>query len=243
MKDDLILKKYKKEKVNGTFNLLEEETFFLSKIMDVEDNILLDEKSVQYFNYINIDDKNDGYQNYELNTFIEDLIIVDMVKIKKNNHTIIQKQQNNRDKIYNTRWEINLNVKNMLIEYLFAKIKERRTFKSITYDRLKNENINQSIYDYIRLNLLDRYEFDKIDFYVKYENIKNNSIFDLDTIKTYNPQFKSEINLSEYKNNSVNVKIDKLIDNLMNVKINYNQSKPSTEYTFSYYFNIYFKKI
>jgi len=247
MKENLILKKYKKEKVFGTFNLLEEETFFGSKVMEIEDNISLDDKSIQYYHHIdNTSDetsKNNGFQNYELNTFLETFCILDVVKLKLNNHTISKLQQSAKNEENNTKWLININTKNILKEYLFSKIKERRTFKSLSYKSFLNKNINESIYQYIEENLYDRFKFDKIEFFVEYYDISNNSIYHNTTLKKFDPQFKSSVGVIENQNNSVNVEINNFLDPLADIKINYFQTKSSQEYKFDYYFNLYFNKI
>ena len=108
MKDNLILKKYKNENVNGTFNLLEENTFFGSKVIEIEDDIIIDDKSIQYFQYYyNVTDfndqiqvslsKNNGYQYYELDSYSENFFILDSVDLKYNNHSIIMAQQSDND--------------------------------------------------------------------------------------------------------------------------------------------------
>jgi len=253
MKENLILKKYKKETVNGTFNLLEEETFFGTKVMDIEDEIVINDLSVQYFQYFHdagVNDttgltlaKNNGYQYNEPNYFNETFNLLDLVELKYSNHTIIKSQQTTLDEKNNTKWLIEINTKKIIVEYLFAKIKERRTFKSLSYFNFSNNDINSSIYDYIEMNLLDRFKFNYVDFYIKFTDIKNNAVFSNTTLKQFDPLFKSDIETVTYKNNSVNVEVNNFIDPLANVKIHYSQTKPSSDFSFSYYFNIYFNKI
>jgi len=254
MKDNLILKKFKTENVNGTFNLLEEETIFGSKVMDIEDNIFINDEGIKYYQYYyNIIDpndlsgqtlaKNNGYQFFDVDVYNETFNILDLVELKYNNHTIIQSQQTDVDKKNNTKWIIDINARKILREYLFAKIKERRTFRSLRYTNFLNNDINKSIYDYIDMNINDRYAFNYIEFFVKYTDIKNNTIYSNTTLKQFDPTFANYIESVENKNTSVNVEVSNLIDPLSNIKINYFQTKPSTNYKFDYYFNIYFKKI
>lgn len=253
MKENLVIKKFKKESVNGTFNLLEEETFFGTKVMEIEDDIIIDDKSIQYFQYwldadinnqIEIDlAKNNGYQYHDFNDFQEQFYIMDVVNLKLNKHTISKQQQSTIDEKNNTRWSIEIDIRNILREYLFAKIKERRSFKSIPYYNFKNKDINSSIYEYIDLNLLDRFKFTYIDFYIKYTDIKNNTIYNNITLKKFDPKFNSDIEDDIYKNTNVNVQIDNFTDPIARLQISYNQSKSSDQYKFDYYFNIHYKKI
>lgn len=253
MKETLILKKFKKEPVYGTFNLSEEKTFFSSKIMDLEDQIVIDNKSIHYFQFFynaSADDisgqtlaKNNGYQYSQLNKLVENFYLLDVVDLKLKNHKIYKATQTSKDEKYNTKWIIDIDIKTILREYLFAKIKERRTFKSITYDKFINKDINKSIYEYININLLDRYSFQYVDFYVKYTDIKKNTVWSDVTLKQFDPQFKSDIGIKEYIDRNVNVEIANFTDLLANLKITYYQIKPSIDYKFDYYFNIYYNKI
>jgi hypothetical protein len=242
MKNDLILNKYKTERVYGTFNLMETTSFFGSKVIEIEDNILIDDSGIQYFDIISTDETN-GFQNYNLDTFFENFHLLDLFTLKFDNHTIIKSQQSVIDDKYNTKWTIKIDIKNILMEYIYSKIKERRTFKTIKSNMLINKNINQSIYDYISKNILDRYKFDKMDFYVNYKQINDVTSITEDTSKKYNPIFKKDIISSDNLVKNLNLEIDNYIDPLSNLNINYSQVKSSSDYKFDYYFNIYYKKI
>jgi hypothetical protein len=245
MKDSLMLKKYKTEKVPGTYNLIEEKTFFGTKIMDIEDYIEITDKSIQYYelNVSGTSQENNGYQYYELNTFIEDVIIQDIVNIKNENHTIKKTLQSKETEINNTHWKIKIDIKSILSQYIFGKIKETRTFKSIESSVFINRNINKSIYEYIENNILDRYELDNIELYVKYIDIKNNIIYSNLAIKQYDPLFNQSIEIEENRVRNTNLKLDLYLDKLAPITVDYYQTKSSTEYKFDYYFNLYFKKI
>jgi len=242
MKDSLMLKKFETSKVNGTFNLLEEKTFFGTKVMDIEDDIHITDKSIQYFNIVN-NELSNGYQYTIINNYEEDLVIMDVVEIKYNNHNIKKALQNKQDEIQNTRWEFNIDIKKILTEYLFGKIKEARTFKSLNYTNFTNRNIDKSIYEYITLNLLDRYEFDTIDLYIKYIDIKDNVIYSTTALKQFDPQYNQSIELPEYKVSNANMQLELYLDKLAPIKVNYYQTEKSSDYKFDYYYNIHYKKV
>jgi len=242
MKDNLELKKFEKEYVNGTYNLIEQKVFFNSKIMDIEDEIIIDNKSIQYYQIIdNNDDFGFGYQYYT-KISKEKFEFLDVIVLKKSNHSITLLQQDDVDKMYNTKWSININSRNILREYLFAKVKEYRTFKTLKSSDFLNKNINASIYDYINNNILDRYMVSKTNLYIKYVNITDNSVIS-ETIKQYNPKYdhsvKNDINYVKNANTLQSNTADVLSD----IIINYSQTKPSTEYKFDYYYEIIFNKI
>ena len=247
MKDSLMLKKYKVESVSGSYNLTEEKTFFGTKIMDIEDSISITDKSIQYYELdivgTLLEEANNGYQYQELNKTIEIVRIFDVVDIKNNNHKIKKTLQDVQSEINNTHWEITIDIKSILRQYLFGKIKEMRTFKSMMNTTFINKNINNSIYNYIDKNILDRYELDKIELYVKYIDIKNNVIYSNLAIKQYDPLFNQSIELDKYLVRNTNLKLDLYLDKLAPIIVDYYQTKSSSEYKFDYYYNIFFKKI
>jgi len=244
VKENLQLKKFTTEKVHGVYNIVEEPTFFCSKVMDIEDIVEITDKSIEYYQiYENGNPyNNNGYQ-YFVKNFTEQFYILDAVKLKLNNHNIVLVQQSSLDEQFNTKWQIQINVKTILTEYLFAKIKEARTFKSMKPSNFINNNINQSVYDYITNNLLDRYRFSKLDLFVQYIDIKNNQLYSDLAIKQYDPMYSSSIELDEYIVKNLNLQQDSLVDTLADVYVLYSQIKPSTDYKFDYYFNVYFEKI
>jgi len=247
MKDSLMLKKYQIEDVSGLYNLKEEKSFFGTKIMDIDDNISITDKSIQYYEIREIgtpeDELNNGYQYFKLNDILEKITILDVVNIKYENHIISKSLQDSDIEKNNTKWEIKIDIKNILRQYLFGKIKEMRTFKSLSYDLFSNNNINSSIYEYIEMNILDRYELDKIELYVKYINIKDNVVYSNIVFKQYDPLFNQSIELEENLVRNTNLTLDLYLDKLAPITINYSQVKSSSEYKFDYYYNLYFKKI
>jgi hypothetical protein len=165
-----------------------------------------------------------------------------MSDIKLQYHTISLLQQSDVDLRNNTRWLVNIDIKNILREYIFAKIKEARTFKTIRYQDLSFRNINLAIYNYIDSNILVRYQFSQIDFYVKYYDIlKDNSIYSTTKLQ-YNPIWDKTIISDANKVRNINIMSTDL-NNLVPLTINYSQIKPSSAFKFDYYFNLKYTKI
>lgn len=247
MKSNLILKQFETEEVEGTKQLKEITSFFGSKMMDIEDDIVIDNKTIQYSQYMNpsVDDNMNGFQYHnELNPN-ETIFLRNLVDLKNEKHTITLLQQNAVEKYYNTRWKINISIQDILKEYLFCKIKEARTFKCIRYNNFINNDINTSIYQYIKLNILNRYKFENIDFYVYYKNVPSDNKMYSQPLLTYEPLFDYTIEKPENKVTNLNIITDsyKNAINLTNIVIEYYQTKPSTEWKFDYYFNLKFTKI
>jgi len=234
MKDNLMIKKYNVVYDNGTKNMKTNKSFFGTKLIDIEDNIIINNISIKYSDYF-------GYQYYNPNPK-ESEKTLNLSNLKKTNHSINIQTQNNFNLENNTIWVIKINIIEILKQYLFAKIKESRTFKTIKPENTKDNAINLSIYHFIESNILSKYTLDKVDLFIKYNNILNNNIFD-NSIK-YNPIYDDTLNNENLlKNNDFTIFKNDEIENLTPVKLIYNQTKNSNEWNFNYYFNLIFKRI
>ena len=158
MKNNLMIKKYNVEYDNGTKNMKTVKSFFGTKLINIENNIIIDNNSIQYTDF-------DGYQNYNIDNVRtnETEILIDLTDIKSENHIMNTQTQDIFTMENNTKWEIVINIKKILREYLFAKIKESRTFKTLNAINTKSNDINLSIYDFINLNVINKYELSNID--------------------------------------------------------------------------------
>jgi len=237
MKNNLMIKKYNVEYDNGTKNMKTVKSFFGTKLINIENNIIIDNNSIQYTDF-------DGYQNYNIDNVRtnETEILIDLTDIKSENHIMSTQTQDIFTMENNTKWEIVINIKKILREYLFAKIKESRTFKTLNAINTKSNDINLSIYDFINLNVINKYELSNIDLYLRYESLNTNNIFNTDLVQ-YDPVFDETLydNINLITDYTL-IKNDQF-ENLKPVQILYNQIKKSNEYRFNYYFNLNFERI
>jgi len=242
MKDNLIIKSYKTENIIGTKQLKDISMFFGGKMFDIEDKIIINNNTIDYSEYVDPVLKNTGYQFLSDADILlnETVYSINLFDLKNKNHTIELLQQNKTDLKFNSKWQLNINIKKILKEYIFSKIKNSRAFKCITYSDILNKDINSSIKTYIELNILNRYKFSYIEFFVKYYDIGKININSNLTLK-FNPKFDMSIENENNKITNLNVIYNQnKIDNLI---VNYNQLYPSTNYKFDYYFNLKFEKI
>lgn len=240
MKSNLILKKFTTNAIPGTMNQQELRTFFGGKILYSEDNIYINNDAIAFSQVVT--DYNYGYQYYDYDNITnwETQFYENLTDLKGNNQSISLFSQNALSLTNNTIWQININGSTILRDYLFFKIKEQRVFKKINSDEVYSNNINNAIYEYVNYNIFSRYRLDKIDFYVSYYDIQKQSIYD--TIKLqYNPNFNVDVYKKENLSNMNVVGYDPY--KFDTITIQYNQSKPSTQYSFDYYFDLNFTKI
>lgn len=238
MKNNLIISKYKTEEVQGTKSVYDNRTFFGSKMIELEDDITIDNFIIQYSEvYDTLDKRNTGYQYYNDINNIERKYLIFLDKLKNNNQIITMLSQNLVDLTVNTNWLLIIDWKTILTDYLFYKLKEARTFKTIKYNDTTKENINLYIYDYIEHNLLSRYDFKSIDLYVEYFKLDQNDK-EIDVKLSYNPIF--DVSVRKTENKIANMNSTKFTDK---ISLNYKQTKTSEKYMFKYYFDLYLTRI
>lgn len=238
MKSDLIISKYKTEKIIGTKSSFDSRTFFGSKMIDIEDNITINDSLIQYSEVFDTEDKrNNGYQFYTDLDSVEKIYLVDLFNIKNDNHTITLASQSREDLKINTNWVIIAKWKEILIEYIYLKLKEARTFKTIKFDNVLSENINLYIRKYIENNLLSRYAFDSIDFYIKFYDL-NVGDEDTDPNLAFNPIFDKNIMSEENRVKNVNSTV---YPDILN--IDYKQTESSQFKKIHYYFDLNIGKV
>jgi len=222
--------------IYGTFNMREQKSFFGSKAMDIEDSIIINESSIT-FN----EDSTTGEQNIlgsgeTLNTDFN------FNNLKEVYHTIEQKKLQTsleRDEI--TKWVINVDIQQLLKDYLYASIKSARTFVDIVNENTRTNSVNLAIENYINFNLSDRYVIDRVDFYVQYFLIEDDP-----SLKRYDPLYSLNVKQNKISNignaqQTTDINITGSIEN-NNIEIEYTQTKNSLDYKYDYYFDIVFKR-
>jgi len=238
MKSNLMLIKFITTPEKGTYEMKETKSFFGSKMMDIEDNLIIDDKSIQYSQR-----PTDGFQYYD-NTVVgvnETVYVTSCNDVKRDNHIVTLLQQTETNLNNNTRWQYNIDIRSILKLYLYSKIKESRTFRAIRTSDLLNQNIDNAVYDYISDNIIDRFKLDSINFYVLYENIATSQTNVSGTKLKFNPSWDFNIRNSNNLVNDINIISD--TTNLNPLIFNYNQIKPSTDYRYNYYFDLFYSKI
>jgi hypothetical protein len=212
--------------VNGSFNMLEQSSFFGSKMLEIADSIEIKNESIIYYQQSN---------NEQIDLSIESTlpqIVYDTVQDKALNHTItIDNSQKNN----NPRWIINVKIREILKNYIFANLKKYRTFEGIENTMVVDKNVNESIKKYIELNVLNRYKFKKIELYYKPVDLLTSGSLKLDN--------KFDVNIEIFPNTLFSKIQTETDPEYRDIKVSFYQDKDFSKFSFSYYFNIYFEKL
>jgi hypothetical protein len=142
--------------------------------------------------------------------------------------------QTAQQKLDKARWIIEIDLKKILRNYIFALLKKNRTFNGVRNTMVISNNVNTSITEYIEKNIISRYKFSKIDLY--------NFPIDLgaEGILQYNNQYDQFI---ESDGNKITDFESVTKADGSSVKISFNQKRRAQDFAFRYYFNLYFEKL
>jgi hypothetical protein len=154
--------------------------------------------------------------------------------MKSHQRLTLDDSQLDYQKETNPKWILNVDLRNILSDYLFAIMKRYRTFEGISNPLTRTNDVNTAIREYISNNVTNRYKISRLDLYVSYTDLRNQNV--LRYKNTWTSSVISDFNLLKKK--QMDVAFDE-----STLKISFTQENPSSLYNFDYYFNILFEKI
>ena len=226
MRRSYISPEFYNNNVYGTFNMYEESNFFGSKMLEVEDNISIENQDIIYYQKLN---------NEQIDFSIESSLpsyIYSSSLDKEGNHTlVIDESQAKYQMDKNTKWIMDINLQQILSNYLFSTLKRYRTFEGVRNDMNIYNDIDVAMTEYIKNNVLNRYKYKSIDLYVDYKDLRSQSSL----------RYKNDWNINT-QTKLTKIQTETAFDD-SSIKLIFNQEKNSSDYNFDYYFNIFFEKI
>jgi hypothetical protein len=215
--------------VYGTYNMTEQSSFFGSKMLSIDNSIFVSNNNIIYYQALN---------NQQVDLQIENTlppIIYNSSTDKLTNSTLTLNQSQSVFQLANqTSWILNINLNQILSDYIFALIKQSRAFEGVTNNVTSYNDVNVAINEYISNNVLNRYQFSQITMYLTYtaltgqNSLKYNNIWD--------PTIAIPSNLTQGLQTQTAYDYSTL-------KVTFNQTQPSSNYSFNYYFNLLFNRI
>lgn len=230
MRRNYISPEHEYTEVSGTFNMIENKSYMGSKMMKIEDDIIIDSRDIIYYQQTN------GEQLDIIQELTFPPVIYSMINDKLDNYAIeMSPTQSDFNRQKRTIWHIDINLENLLINYLYANIKASRTFENITSINTSVNDVNKAIRLYIRENLLSRYRFYSFDLYISYNSLEDDG----------NLRYQNTWTPSIIQDNTTLLKKVELDINSDSTKLRstFTQEKDSDKFNFNYYFNIKFERI
>ena len=229
MRRNYISPEFEHKEVYGTYNMVEESNFFGAKMLEIEDTILINNQNIIYYQMPN---------GEQLDLSVENTLqsyVYSASSDKQKNHILtIDPTQTEYTKENLTSWTLDLNIKGMLANYLFAELKTWRTFEGIRTNMNSYNDVNAGINNYINYNVIDRYKLSSIDLYLRYKDLRSQNL--LRYKNSWNPEIISPT--TRFTKFQSEMSVDGGY-----AKVTFNQQQPSSSYTFEYFFNLYFEKL
>jgi hypothetical protein len=226
MRRNYISPEFKYNKIIGTNNMVEKPSLFGSKVLEVEDILSIDSNFIQWYQRSSNEQID---QNSEINFGVNTL---DVVELKNRNSTLeLDKSIPESTRDQNPRWILTINLKNILVEYLFATLKKWRTFEGVENSMTLNNNVDVAIREYIDYNVVNRFSLDRVEFFLQNENfvtsggLKYGNIFDKNVTQQFT-KFETETGANQF-----------------DVMLKFYQGSNANQFNFKYYFNLYYNKI
>jgi hypothetical protein len=227
MRRSYISPEYDNNIVNGTFNMVEQSSFFGSKMLEIEDRVYIDSTDIIWYQR-----SNNEQIDFSIESSLESYFYSSSESKKINHRLFIDDKQTNFQKERNTRWVLEVDISSILKDYIFASMKKFRTFEGLRNEMTIYNDVDIALNEYIKSNVINRYKFSKIELFIEYKELRNNNI--LRYKNTWNPNVPKDSILDKFQLTQV------VTDSLISVSF---EQRPSSQFAFEYYFNILFDKI
>lgn len=229
MRRNYISPEFNYNRTFGTLGMVEESSFFGSKMLEIEDSLEINNQNLIYYETL---------QGEQIDLSIENSLppnVISCSDLKRDNHTIvIDPNQSDFQKNGNARYIMDINIKQIFESFIFGTLKQYRTFEGVLNNMTFGSNVNSSIKEYIIKNILDRYKFSRIEVYIKYRDLRDQNILRFDN--TWNPI------IGDVENILSRVETETQFDST-SMRAIFNQEKPSSLYNFEYYYKLFWVKI
>jgi hypothetical protein len=209
--------------------MVEESNFFGSKMLDIEDKISLQKQDIIYYQNLN------GEQlDYSVESSLKSYVFSSSINKSENHKLEIDETQPKYQMDKNTKWILTINVEKILSDFIYAEMKKWRTFEGIKNEMTRYNNVNLALKSYIDNNVKDKYRLKNIDLYISYKDLRNQNIL----------RFKNSWDSNVFLDSNKLIKLQRETStDGSEVKLIFSQEKPSSDWSFNYFFNLNFEKI
>ena len=230
MRRSYISPEFDHKEVYGTYNMVEESNFFGAKMLEIEDSILIDNQNIIYYQRPN------GEQlDLSVESTLQTNVYSSLSDKGINHQLIIDEAQTDYTKENLTTWILEIDLKKIISNYIYAELKRHRTFEGIRTKMTSANDVNSALKNYINNNVVNRYKLSRIDLYLEYTDLRGRDILRYENV--WNPEIAADIQNKTTKFQS------EIYSDESFTKITFNQEMPSSLYSFEYFFNLYFEKL
>jgi hypothetical protein len=229
MRRNYISPEFQYDQVYGTFKMSEDSAFFGSKMLEIEDSIDILSDNLVY-NQLSTNEQIDESTEKNLPE-----IVYDATVDKGVNHKIeLDLNQTDAQKKTQAKWILTIELKTIINNYIFATLKKYRTFEGVRNSIVLSNNVDIAIYDYINRNVYSRYKLLRVEFFILPVDLCG------DGTLQYSNEFDQFI---ESDANKITDFQTQTSSDGSEIRLLFAQKKNAEEFSFKYYFNLYFEKL
>jgi len=219
---------FRYDRLPGTMNMRESTSFFGSKMMDVEDRLVIADSNIVYY-------QNSAGEQVSLSLERNNpAVVYNTLEDKRSNHTIAADPSQPRAQAEsNTRWLVTVDIGRILSNYLFATLKQSRTFEGVRNQATIYNSVSDAMREYVAANLVGRYELRRFDFWVSYVPLSTQG-----ALRFQNRFATSALSGTVVTKTQTSYNFDK-----SSVRVAFNQELPSTTHAFDYYFSTEYERL
>jgi hypothetical protein len=217
--------------VFGTFNMKEQSTFFSSKMIEIDDILELHNQGLIYYQ-----NGNKEQLDFDIEKSLSPIVYSVADDKNKNHQLIIDDSQTDFQRNNLTKYILTIDLKTLLNNFLFATLKQYRTFEGVRNNMCYSNDVSYSIKEYITKNITDRYKFSKVELYLKYIDLREQNV------RRFSNTWNSSDEISQVENQLKKIETQTEYD-FSSVRVSFNQEKSSQQYSFEYYFKLFWEKV
>lgn len=229
MRRNYISPEFTYTRINGTYNMLEQSSFFGSKMLKISDSIVVGSQNIVYYQ-----NSNSEQTNLSIESSLPPVVYSPSSDKQANSTLVVDPSQSSFQMDNNTAYVLTVDLSSIFNDYVFATLKQYRTFNGVTNAMCDGGDIDFSINDYISQNIVNRYQFNQIQLYLTYNDLTLPGI-----VNPLNLRFQNIWDDSiESTGNLMNSIIVDTETDQSSTTVYFNQQQPSISYSFNYYFDV-----
>lgn len=221
-KNNLMTEYDASQNVPGSFYLEQIKSFFGTQLLTSEPEIKIDDSIITYFDANN--------QKHSL--FLFDY---------KRSRVQFNIDSSQPEEIRKERpiWNFTIDTREILFEYLRSMLRKYKIFDSLNTDLISYNNIGEAIDFYCRNNLLNIYKFEELKLYVQYKKLNEGYLYLTPVYEKLN--IEGGATLDFYRESNISIEAEGNLPQTINA--GYRQRKDAREETFSFNYDLIYKKI
>jgi len=233
MRRNYISPEYSYEKIPGTLDMRSKSSFFSSVAIKLPQTITIMNDSLIWYQ------TPQGEQVDPQTDTLYPVSSTNLSEIKSQNHTITD--------VTRDTYLMRVNTDEILRQYMYAILRRTRTFEGILNTSTRSDSVELSIYEYIDLNLIDKFRLFNLDLYLSYVNITTNNVRKKNNLYsgTQDPvtlRTAAQPDTVGTLNNLLRKKTLSVTKNPGIIEVTFKQERSEDEFCFDYLFNLTFTR-